>query len=92
MPAIVIVGDQSTSEPGAQEQARKSWNQEVRFRFGEQWADLRNADEIAFACVRSSVENVANRATEALGINSQLKRCQISARPCRARFRKEFGQ
>ena len=83
-PALAIVGDQSPTENGARAQAEKAFQQEVRFRHGEIYADARNAESITFACVDSSVRNLLNRATEAVGVNSQLKRCQMRATPCAA--------
>lgn len=81
---VSVVGDQATTIKGAQAQAEKSWQQQVRFRNGELYSDARNASKITFRCVDSSIRNFANRATEAIGINSQLKRCSMSAKPCRA--------
>ncbi len=81
---VSVVGDQSTTIKGAQAQAEKAWQQQVRFRNGELYSDARNARKITFRCVDSSIRNFANRATEAIGINSQLKRCSMSAKPCRA--------
>jgi len=81
---VSVVGDQATSIKGAQAQAEKAWQQQVRFRNGELYSDARNANKITFRCVDSSIRNFANRATEAIGINSQLKRCSMTARPCRA--------
>lgn len=84
MPVVSVVGDQSTTINGAKAQAEKSWQQQVRFRNGELYADPRYAQTITYRCVDSSIRNIANRATEALGINSQFKRCSMYAVPCRA--------
>ena len=81
---VSVVGDQATSIKGAQAQAKRPGQQQVRFRNGELYSDARNANKITFRCVDSSIRNFANRATEAIGINSQLKRCSMTARPCRA--------
>ena len=81
---VSVVGDQATTIKGAQAQAEKAWQQQIRFRYGELYSDPRNAGKIAFRCVDSSIRNFANRATEAIGINSQLKRCSMAATPCRA--------
>lgn len=81
---VSVVGDQATTIKGAQAQAEKAWQQQVRFRSGELYSDARNASKITYRCVDSSIRNFANRATEAIGINTQLKRCSMSAKPCRA--------
>ena len=81
---VSVVGDQAATMKGARAQAEKAWQQQIRFRYGELYSDPRNAGKIAFRCVDSSIRNFANRATEAIGINSQLKRCSMSALPCRA--------
>lgn len=81
-PEIKVTGTQFLSENGAKERAQKAWEGMVQFRHGELYADLRFARDIRYQCVRSSVENIANRASEAVGINTQLKRCLIWATPC----------
>lgn len=81
-PEIKVTGTQFLSENGAKERAQKAWEGMVQFRHGELYADLRFARDIRYQCVRSSVENIANRASEALGVNTQLKRCLIWATPC----------
>jgi hypothetical protein len=89
MPSVSVVGDQSPSTNGAKAQAEKAWQQQVRFRNGELYADPRYATTITYRCVDSSIRNIANRATEALGINSQFKRCSMTAIPCRAPLQRE---
>lgn len=79
---LSVVGDQAASEAGAKAQAQKAFQQQARFLHGELFADPRYAASVEYRCVRSSVRNVANRATEAVGLNSQLKRCSMTARPC----------
>lgn len=83
-PAVSVVGDQAASTSGAKAQAEKAWQQQIRFRHGELFADPRNAMAIAYRCVDSSIRNLANRATEVIGINSQFKRCSMTATPCQA--------
>ncbi len=83
-PAVSVVGDQAASTSGAKAQAEKAWQQQIRFRHGELFADPRYAKAIAYRCVDSSIRNLANRATEAIGINSQFKRCSMTAMPCQA--------
>lgn len=82
--AVSVVGDQAASTSGAKSQAEKAWQQQVRFLNGELYSDPRYAGAISFRCVDSSIRNFANRATEVVGINSQLKRCSMTAVPCRA--------
>ena len=91
MPGVSVVGDQSTTTNGAKAQAEKAWQQQVRFLNGELYADPRNASVISYRCVDSSIRNIANRATEAIGINSQFKRCSMTAVPCRAPTVREDG-
>ena len=82
--AVSVVGDQAATMNGAKAQAEKAWQQQVRFLSGELYSDPRYAENIAYRCVDSSIRNLANRATEIVGINSQLKRCSMTATPCRA--------
>jgi len=84
MPIVSVVGDQSGTANGAKAQAEKAWQQQVRFLNGELYSDPRYAGQISYRCVDSSIRNIANRATEIVGINSQLKRCSMTATPCRA--------
>lgn len=72
---IAIVGDQYASEAGAKAEAEKAWMQSVRFYFGERYMDIAFADEIAYACARSSVGSV---------VGQTFHRCEVSAKPCRA--------
>jgi hypothetical protein len=70
-----VVGDQHLSVSGAQAQADKAWQQDVRFYLGERWMDIKNAEGVRYECSRSSVG-------ETLG--QTLTRCEVSAIPCRA--------
>jgi hypothetical protein len=71
-----VVGDQGLSVALAQGQADKSWAADVRFHLGERYMDVTNAEDIRYECSRSSVG-------ETLG--QTFHRCQISAKPCKAR-------
>jgi hypothetical protein len=71
-----VVGDQGLSVALAQGQADKSWAADVRFHLGERFMDIANAEDIRYECSRSSVG-------ETLG--QTFHRCQISAKPCKAR-------
>ena len=64
-------GSQRPTEFGAKGTAEKAWTQSVRFKYGELYADLANAKDVKFECTKSS-------------IGGALKRCEITARPCRA--------
>ena len=64
-------GSQRPTESGAKGTAEKSWTQSVRFKYGELYADLANARDVKYECSKSS-------------IGGALKRCEITARPCRA--------
>ena len=70
-----VVGDQHLTVAGAQGQADKAWQQDVRFYLGERFMDVKNAEGVRYECSRSSVG-------ETLG--QILHRCEVSARPCRA--------
>jgi len=63
-------GSQWVTEKGAKGAAEKSWTQSVRFKWGEEYADLANARDIKYECTKSSIGGV-------------FKRCEISAIPCR---------
>lgn len=64
-------GSQRPSESMAKGTAEKSWTQSVRFKYGELYSDLANAKDVKYECSKSS-------------IGGALKRCELSARPCRA--------
>jgi hypothetical protein len=64
-------GSQRPTESGAKGTAEKSWTQSVRFKYGELYADLANARDVKYECSKSS-------------IGGALKRCEITARPCRS--------
>lgn len=63
-------GDQRTSEAWAKSAADKAWMQSAKFKWGERWADIRNAKGVRYECVK----------TGATGI---LQRCEIVAMPCK---------
>lgn len=65
-------GDQRPTEGLARRAANKAWAQAVRARFGEQFTGLSSARGASYRCFASSV-------------NGFLKRCELSATPCRAR-------
>lgn len=68
-------GDQAASESGAMEQADKAWMQAVRWKYGEQFMDITNADDVSHSCGRSSIGSVAGQT---------FHRCEVTAKPCRA--------
>ena len=82
--SMTVVGDMAQSTKGAREAALKAFQQESRFRHGERFADPRNAAGVQFECVHASIKNIANRATAAVGVDTQLERCSVTATPCRA--------
>jgi hypothetical protein len=63
-------GNEWVTESGAKSAAEKSWTQSVRFKYGELYSDLANAKDVKFECAKAS-------------IGGALKRCEITARPCR---------
>jgi hypothetical protein len=63
-------GSQWVTESGAKSAAEKAWTQSVRFKYGELYSNLANAKDVKFECAQSS-------------IGGTLKRCEITARPCR---------
>jgi hypothetical protein len=69
--ALADRGSQWVTESGAKSAADKSWTQSVRFKYGEIYADLANARDVKYECTKSSIGAV-------------FKRCEITARPCRA--------
>lgn len=77
---LETVGDQAASEDAAKEQARKSWIQEVRWRYGERAMTIDLARGLAFACSRSSIGSV---------IGQTFVRCAISGQPCEAPMTQE---
>jgi hypothetical protein len=81
---VIIGGDQAQSTKGARAQSIKSFAALVRSRHGELFMDIRNARDVRFRCVHSSIPNLANRATKAIGFDTQFERCTIRATPCMA--------
>ena len=63
-------GSQWVTEKGAEKAAEKSWTQSVRFKWGEEYADISNARDIKYECAKSS-------------IGTLFKRCEVTATPCR---------
>jgi hypothetical protein len=71
--AFRTVGDQAVTLAGAKEAAEKAFQQQARFTWGERFADVSNARDVTFECVRSSIGSVAGQV---------FQRCEIRARPC----------
>ena len=67
---LVDRGSQWVTEKGAEGAAQKSWTQSVRFKWGEEYADISNARDIKYECTKSSIGGL-------------FKRCEISAIPCK---------
>ncbi len=72
-PAFRTVGDQAITLAGAREAAEKAFQQQARFTWGERYADVSNARDVTFECVRSSIGSVAGQV---------FLRCEMRARPC----------
>jgi hypothetical protein len=64
-------GSQWITESGAKSAAEKSWTQSVRFKYGELYSDIANAKDVKLECSKAS-------------IGGAFKRCEVTARPCRA--------
>lgn len=64
-------GDQRTSDTWAHSAADKAWVQSARFKYGELFADLKNARDVKYECVTTGPSGI-------------LHRCEITAFPCRA--------
>ena len=79
---MTVVGDQAMSDEAARTQAGKHWMANARWAHGERAMDLENARDVNYACSRSSVPITG-------GVVGQIApyehRCEITARPCRAR-------
>lgn len=73
--AFRTVGDQAITIAGAKEAAEKAFSQQARFSWGERFADVTNARDTTYECVRSSIGSVAGQT---------FHRCEIRARPCMA--------
>lgn len=71
---VRVVGDQYTSEDGAQKEADKAWSQTVRWQLGERWMDRSNAKGASYECGRSSVGSI---------VGQVFYRCRLNASPCR---------
>ena len=68
--ALVDRGNQWITASGAEKAANKSWTQSVRFKWGEEFADIANARDIKYTCSTASIGGL-------------FKRCEISAIPCK---------
>lgn len=64
-------GDQRPSEAMAMAAADKAWIQSVRFKYGEQYTDIKlSRPKAEYTCANASVNGV-------------LHRCEVTARPCK---------
>ena len=67
---LVDRGSKWITPSGAEKAANKSWVQSVRFKWGEEYADIANARDIKYTCTTASIGGL-------------FKRCEISAIPCK---------
>jgi hypothetical protein len=68
--ALVDRGSEWITASGAEKAANKSWIQSVRFKWGEEYADIANARDIKYTCTTASIGGL-------------FKRCEVSAIPCK---------
>jgi hypothetical protein len=71
------LGTQWIGAEGALAAARKDWMERVRYDHGESFVDMSHAVDIGSRCGRVSIGKFLGRVTY---------RCEIMARPCKARF------
>ena len=78
--SLKVFGDQALTEGGAVESATKAWNQSIRAKYGEEWADPLNWNNPRGACFKSSVGELK------IGdkVIAELHRCVLEAEPCKA--------
>lgn len=78
---IKRVGTEHIIENNAKLAAEYAWAEEVRYRYGERYLDLRYARGITYTCSKSSIpEGIVNKIENAVG--AYKTRCEIEARPC----------
>ena len=71
------LGTQWIGAEGALAAARKDWMERVRYDHGESFVDMSHAVDVGSRCGRVSIGKFLGRVTY---------RCEIMARPCKARF------
>jgi len=71
------LGTQWVGAEGALAAARKDWMERVRYDHGESFVDMSHAADVGSRCGRVSIGKFLGRVTY---------RCEIVARPCKARF------
>lgn len=89
MPAIESLSVEANTEEGAWKDAQRNWENKVRWRYGERFLSILNAQAIMKRCSRSSGnQSVAGRIAEnvgnAFGADGFKHRCEIIAQPCMA--------
>ena len=77
LPPVSGLGTQWIGIKGALDAARKDWMERVRYDHGESFVDMSHAAEVGSRCGRVSIGAFLGRV---------MYRCEVMARPCRARF------
>lgn len=85
MPATGAIGGDFYSAGNAREDAERHWELEVSWRYGERFADVRNAERATrkdICGLTRSADSMLGRVTEVF--RGKPTRCEIIARPCMA--------
>jgi len=82
-PYIAVVGSQFVTKNGAEDSAIKSWQEQVRYQYGERFMAWEGADKQQVRCVRSSIGELGSKA---LDMTVKFYRCEVKGRPCMPPF------
>lgn len=86
MPAVTALSREHSSEDTAWQDAQSAWENAVRWRYGERFANVVNSDSSTREkkCAPSrSPQSIAGQLTESIR-GTPMQRCEIVARPCMA--------
>lgn len=74
---LTVIGDARPSRNTAQEDAEAVFMRATRFKYGEAWMSVENAQGYAIRCNRASITEI---------VGQTMVRCELRAKPCRPPF------
>lgn len=85
-PMLEGLSTEHHTEDAAYADAVKDWRARTRFKYGERFSEIANANGLERQCIVSSInQTITGRVAEAVvGSAGQLHRCEVRARPCMA--------
>lgn len=85
-PMLEGLSTEHHTEDAAYSDAVKDWRARTRFKYGERFSEIANANGLERQCIVSSInQTITGKVAEAvIGPAGQLHRCEVRARPCMA--------